>query len=196
MRILLLIPLLPFMLYASEPSAFSAGDLDSKNPYGLTESEKKIYDNKAKVRKLTNKFGSVDARIQNSLTSIEGMRDEVERNSVKTNSIERKLSKIENILGIGKPSLNDSNSSNQSVIKVANEVATLDSSKKFSIAQRLDKIEEYIKKSRTLQKQNYTKINSSLNKIARLTDSKLSKRQVKKIVRAEIKKYLDTMFKK
>jgi len=197
MKLLLLIPVLPFFLYA-EPSAFSAGNLDSKNPYGLTPREKKILENKKKVRNLTNKFGNVDAKVRDTMTSIEGMRDEIERNSIQTNAIDKKIARIENILGIGKAGANDFNSTNQnqSIITVANKVATLDSNKKFSIAQRLDKIEKYIQESGMLQKENYTKINGSLRKIAKLTDAKPSRREVKRIIRTEIKRYLDAMFKK
>ena len=50
----IILPLLPLLLSANEPSAFDAGNLDLENPYGLTQSEKAILENKKTIKKLDN----------------------------------------------------------------------------------------------------------------------------------------------
>jgi len=45
-----LLTIFTFTLYGAETSAFGAGNLDSDNPYGLSESEKIIFQNKKQIR--------------------------------------------------------------------------------------------------------------------------------------------------
>jgi len=56
--------LLPLSLIAGEPSAFGAGNLDSDNPYGLTEAEKKILQNKKTLQQNDRKLRSQNSEIE------------------------------------------------------------------------------------------------------------------------------------
>lgn len=65
-----------YTLFASEPSAFLAGDLDSRNPYGLTETEKHIFQNRETIRELKTKIVLLEGTIselQNSIEAIKGL---------------------------------------------------------------------------------------------------------------------------
>ncbi len=60
-----------FHLYAQEPSAFGAGNLESTNPYGLTSSEKIILKNK-------NNLKSVEKKTYSQATQIESLRERMD----------------------------------------------------------------------------------------------------------------------
>lgn len=70
--------LLPISLFSSEPSAFGAGDLDSPSPYGLTQSEKVILENKQKLDGLRQKTSSVDNKIDSLRERVDGFQTVVE----------------------------------------------------------------------------------------------------------------------
>ena len=70
--------LLPLSLFSSEPSAFGAGDLDSPSPYGLTQSEKVVLENKQKLDGLRQKTSSVDNKIDSLRERVDGFQSVVE----------------------------------------------------------------------------------------------------------------------
>jgi len=70
--------LLPISLFSSEPSAFGAGDLDSPSPYGLTQSEKVVLENKQKLDGLRQKTSSVDNKIDSLRERVDGFQTVVE----------------------------------------------------------------------------------------------------------------------
>ncbi|MDD2357898.1 MAG: tetratricopeptide repeat protein [Thiovulaceae bacterium] len=70
--------LLPISLLSSEPSAFGAGDLDSPSPYGLTQSEKVVLENKQKLDGLRQKTSSVDNKIDSLRERVDGFQTVVE----------------------------------------------------------------------------------------------------------------------
>ncbi len=79
----------------AEVSAFGAGNLDAKNPYGLTESEKVIYSNKKAI--LTNKkeMRSLKYKVEQLSESIEGLRSVVDSLSEKIGQTGQKLHQID-----------------------------------------------------------------------------------------------------
>jgi TolA-binding protein len=78
MRTALLILLSAGALCAAEPSAFGAGDLDSPNPYGLTESEKHILKNKQTLDAVRQKSRSTESQVGSLRERIDGMQSVVE----------------------------------------------------------------------------------------------------------------------
>lgn len=87
MRSALLAFLLPLSLFAGEPSAFGAGNLDSDNPYGLTSSEKTILKNKKILDSIKqksyaneNQVGSLLERVDGLQTIVEGLNEKSENN--------------------------------------------------------------------------------------------------------------------
>ena len=64
--------LLPLAMLSNEPSAYGAGDLDSKAPYGLSSSEKKILQNNEKVANLSQSVGSVNEQYEGVRSIMDG----------------------------------------------------------------------------------------------------------------------------
>jgi len=75
-------------LNAAETSAFGAGSLDSDNPYGLSESEKIIFENKKQLR-------YQDQKISELSEQIEGMRSVVDSISSKLGKTRQRISEID-----------------------------------------------------------------------------------------------------
>ena len=70
--------LIPFILFASEPSAFEAGNLDAPNPYGLTSTEKHILKNKEDIAALKRRLYQVESRLSQVEEKVEGLQSVVE----------------------------------------------------------------------------------------------------------------------
>ena len=80
LKFLLLLSIAITTLLNAEPSAFGAGDLNSKSPYGLTETEKSILKNKKLLKEIKNnsynqvsEIDSLRERIDGLQTIIEGL---------------------------------------------------------------------------------------------------------------------------
>lgn len=90
LRILLSSLLLSASVFA-EPSAFSAGDLSSDKPYGLTDNEKLILENINNVKHLTRDKNVIHSDMEQFKIDLEGLRSVVE-------SLSRKSQKGKNLL--------------------------------------------------------------------------------------------------
>jgi TolA-binding protein len=76
LRLLLISPLLLLAEY-QEPSAFGAGNLDSPNPYGLTQNEKHIYSNKKLLEEITDKLKVQDDNLRKEFYKLKSTMTEV-----------------------------------------------------------------------------------------------------------------------
>jgi len=83
-----------FQLHASEPSVFGAGNLDSDSPYGLTDAEKKIVENrqdlkstKRKSQENSTQLQSLRDRIDGLQTIIEGLADKTQQNKLQVDEL-------------------------------------------------------------------------------------------------------------
>jgi TolA-binding protein len=65
-------------LIAAEPSAFDAGRLDSKNPYGLTETEKYLLNTNSKIQNITREFAGLKNLVENVMTRQDGVSSVIE----------------------------------------------------------------------------------------------------------------------
>jgi len=65
------------LLYAYEPSVYGAGDINSANPYGLTQTEQSILANKKTLQMLYNKMTEQQRKIDGLTTVIEGQNKEI-----------------------------------------------------------------------------------------------------------------------
>ncbi len=81
--------------FAQEPSAFGAGDLDSENPYGLTESEKKILQNTNSLKEVTQKSIALEIRMKDIEESLEGLKSVVDGESTKYRELSSELKNIQ-----------------------------------------------------------------------------------------------------
>jgi len=85
-------------LFSAEPSAFGAGNLDSDKPYGLSQSEKVILQNKKNLKQIAvksnnqaNKVDSLRERIDGLQTIIEGLSKKSQKNKVEINELSKKF---------------------------------------------------------------------------------------------------------
>lgn len=91
---LLFIGALAPIIYA-ETSAFNAGNINLKEPYGLTENEKVLLENKKKVETLSKDYTGVDFKTNKALERIEGIQSVVDDLNNKTYNFEGKLLEVE-----------------------------------------------------------------------------------------------------
>lgn len=64
-------------LYAYEPSVYGAGDINSAQPYGLTETEQTVLNNKNALQRLLNKVNDQQRKMDGLLSIIEGQNKEI-----------------------------------------------------------------------------------------------------------------------
>lgn len=83
------------LMLASEPSAFSAGDLESKTPYGLTKTEKYILENKENLGDLKTKLIQMENSVSELRNALEAFRSLTAGGNEKLYSVAKQLSKME-----------------------------------------------------------------------------------------------------
>ena len=64
-------------LYAYEPSVYGAGDINAAEPYGLTETEQTVLNNKNSLQRLLNKVNEQQRKMDGLLSIIEGQNKEI-----------------------------------------------------------------------------------------------------------------------
>ncbi|MCF6200566.1 MAG: tetratricopeptide repeat protein [Hydrogenimonas sp.] len=82
---------------AQEPSAFGAGDLDSPEPYGLSQDERHILKNKRAIEALQKTLLKQQQIVQENRERIDGLQSIVEGWNRKFRAIENSLSRIEDM---------------------------------------------------------------------------------------------------
>ncbi|WP_200762429.1 tetratricopeptide repeat protein [Nitrosophilus alvini] len=137
---------LSFAFGRGEPSAFGAGDLESPEPYGLTQSEKYILQNKKAIQKLQSSQSRLQMKIQEIEEKVEGVKSIVEGIDQNLNSLKVKLEEF---------------SENES--KKQKEIENL--------KERITVIEDDLNKTITLQNENYNQIKTVLKELTSLIDS-------------------------
>jgi TolA-binding protein len=65
------------LLYAYEPSVYGAGDINSAEPYGLTETEQTVLNNKNMLQQLLNRMNDQQRKIDGLMSIIEGQNKEI-----------------------------------------------------------------------------------------------------------------------
>lgn len=79
------------LLYAYEPSVYGAGDINSAEPYGLTETEQTVLNNKNALQRLLNKVNEQQRKMDGLMSIIEGQNQEIidlkERLSINEKSV-------------------------------------------------------------------------------------------------------------
>jgi TolA-binding protein len=83
------------LLAASEPSAFSAGDLESKTPYGLTKTEKYIFQNKEEISDLKSRLIRMESALDELRSALEAFRSLTSGGNEKLYSVGQRLSRLE-----------------------------------------------------------------------------------------------------
>lgn len=94
-------PLIAFSLLlslsasASEPSVFGAGDLNSPNPYGLTNEEKLILENKKELQTVIQKHNLQSSKVETVSERIDGLQGIVEGLAEANNEQKRAIQKLQ-----------------------------------------------------------------------------------------------------
>ncbi|MDO9208022.1 MAG: hypothetical protein Q7T91_07195 [Sulfuricurvum sp.] len=78
MRLLIVFTLFTSFLLASEPSVFGAGNLNNPNPYGLTNEEKLILENKKEIQGIAHKNNLQNAKVESVSERLDGMQAIIE----------------------------------------------------------------------------------------------------------------------
>lgn len=149
----------------AEISAFKAGNLNSENPYGLTDNEKELLNNKRNVANIQGDLGSLSEQLQGLQSIIEGINSRMSR-------IEQRLSELE-----FRFSSNDSNDSSltlSSLKSYIDETKAIQESNYKKITNTLNKLGSLIDKKSS---QNTTTKQSS-----NATKTDLSKKDSKTII--------------
>jgi TolA-binding protein len=95
MRLTLLFLLTSLILSAAEPSVFGAGDLNSQNPYGLTEAEKHILSNKKVLDTIEKKTFNQNSRVESIQERVDGLQTIVEGLNQKSQSNKVELKQLQ-----------------------------------------------------------------------------------------------------
>ena len=82
-------------LFSAEVSVFGAGNLDSPNPYGLSQSEKKILETKSKVESVDTSVRVVKSDIQLLNERLQGLESIFEGEGNKLNEVSFNLNNIQ-----------------------------------------------------------------------------------------------------
>lgn len=130
------------LLFSSEISVFDAGNLDKSNPYGLTQNEQVLLNNKNKVERLDQNFGNTEAKLNQAIERIEGLQSIVEGNNAQIARIGQRLNMLESGADENSKSSQDNND-----------------------------LRKYVEKSRAIQEKNNKEIKKVLAELSALIDS-------------------------
>lgn len=132
--------------FADEVSVFGAGDLNSKNPYGLSKTEKAIVENKQTIDSVDTKIKKVTSSVSKLGSRIDGIESIYEGDSQKLNSAVIKLNK--NITDIENNSkLIEVNKEDIKNIKlVTNQLLTLQEQQSQEVKKNIDSLKEALEK--------------------------------------------------
>ena len=140
-------------LYGAETSAFGAGNLDSDNPYGLSESEKIIFQNKKQIR-------YQDQKISELTEQIEGMRSVIDSISSKLGKTGQRINEL---------NVQSSQASDDEISTMKNDISEL----KRTQSENYEKINAVLKKLSGM----IDKINGNYVTVDELS-SRISKKKV------------------
>ncbi|ARR01093.1 MULTISPECIES: tetratricopeptide repeat protein [Campylobacter] len=86
----------------AEVSVFDAGNINKENPYGLTENEKVLLNNKKKVDRLDQNIGSMQSDVSLVQENIEGVKSLLDGINKRILAIETRVNELENNLNLQK----------------------------------------------------------------------------------------------
>ncbi len=98
MKNVLLLIFITYSLNSAAPSAFGAGDLSSKTPYGLTATEKAIIENKKKLKKINAKYNFQNQNIKSIKDDLLTLKSLISANLSSSNNVKKGLTT--NIFGL------------------------------------------------------------------------------------------------
>ncbi|MGB2552044.1 tetratricopeptide repeat protein [Campylobacter sp. MOP51] len=130
------------LAYSAEISVFDAGNLDSSNPYGLTDGEKALLKNKQKVENLSRNMNDVESTLSGAQERIEGIQSIMDGMNSRITKVEKRLDELQG--------------------KVVGEEGGEGVS--------LESLRQYVEESRKIQEANNQKITKALKDLSALID--------------------------
>lgn len=121
----------------AEISAFDAGKVDSKTPYGLTQNEKLQYENQERLRALNEYYTNLTNKLNTAVENIEGLQSVTE-------GLNAQYSKA-----------------NARLLSLEESHQNLDS----NVTQEIQNLRAYIEESRKIQEKNYQEIQKILSEM-------------------------------
>jgi len=76
--VLVLVSVLLLSTLNAEPSAFSAGNINAQNPYGLTQEEEQLLENKKNLHKVNKNLKKVTVKSNNQSNELDSIRDRID----------------------------------------------------------------------------------------------------------------------
>lgn len=128
----------------AEVSVFDAGNINTDNPYGLTENEKVLLNNKKKVDRLDQNIGTMQSDVSLVQENIEGVKSLLDSINQRILAIETRVNELENGLN----------------------------SQKATTAKDITNLKSLIKANQTKQNEDVKKITTALSELTSLIDSK------------------------
>ncbi|MCW0188742.1 hypothetical protein O8I41_06170 [Campylobacter lari] len=155
---LLSVALLGATFLHAEISAFDAGKVDTKTPYGLTQNEKLQYENQERLRALNEYYTNLTSKINTAVENIEGLQ------SV-TDGLNAQYSKA-----------------NTKLLSLEETYQNFDA----NITQEIQNLRAYVEENRQIQEKNHQEIQKVLSEITtlinKINDDYISKEDMNKTI--------------
>ncbi|EAL5740548.1 hypothetical protein DR740_03915 [Campylobacter lari] len=144
-------------LYA-EISAFDAGKVDTKTPYGLTQNEKLQYENQERLKALNEYYTNLTSKINTAIENIEGLQSVTEGLNAQYSKANTKLLSLEE------------------------NYQNFDA----NITQEIQNLRAYVEENRQIQEKNHQEIQKVLSEITtlinKINDDYISKEDMNKTI--------------
>jgi len=173
-------------------SAYGAGNLDSDTPYGLSPSEKKIYQNIKDIKSLKRNLGSIKVSLNNLNERLEGVRSVTDSMSSKIGEIDQRLYAIENGASADYQNIKEQLASLKDDLNATREIQTKNQEEIKNVLKELSSLidsinSNYVSKSELDSFKE--EINSKIDKLLiKAKESSLSKKSGAELL-SEAKKY-------
>ncbi|EAK0436620.1 hypothetical protein YZ11_03955 [Campylobacter lari] len=155
---LLSVALLGATFLHAEISAFDAGKVDTKTPYGLTQNEKLQYENQERLRALNEYYTNLTSKINTAVENIEGLQSVTEGLNAQYSKANTKLLSLEEIY------------------------QNFDA----NITQEIQNLRAYVEENRQIQEKNHQEIQKVLSEITtlinKINDDYISKEDMNKTI--------------
>ncbi|MFG5139477.1 hypothetical protein O8I32_04090 [Campylobacter lari] len=155
---LLSVALLGATFLHAEISAFDAGKVDTKTPYGLTQNEKLQYENQERLRALNEYYINLTSKINTAVENIEGLQSVTEGLNAQYSKANTKLLSLEETY------------------------QNFDA----NITQEIQNLRAYVEENRQIQEKNHQEIQKVLSEITtlinKINDDYISKEDMNKTI--------------
>jgi TolA-binding protein len=133
------------VLFSAEVSVFGAGDLNSPNPYGLSQSEKKILETRDRVDSVDTSVRVVKGDLQTINERLQGLESIFEGEGIKINTLSQTLNVIETQTSQNQQDI-------ESLKTVVNQLLAMQEENMQNISELKKIISEVVKQTDTINK--------------------------------------------